>query len=251
MLSSFGKSFSFGRRNVAAILQHIASGLELYYDPSNLSSYPGSGSTLFDLSPSGVNATITGSLALNNNAFTFTGGSAQNLITGSLATLYSGWQHTLEIWIRPTAVCQIFSDTGIASISGGYHTTGAEFYNVGPFTISNAMLWDGTATTRVGGGTTPLNNWYQFVRVYNGSNTAYAYVNKVKSSDTTITWDPPYTGGLGRTGWHLIFGASDTTKFSTSTAFQGSLGVVRLYNRVLSQAEITQNYDSTKSKYGL
>jgi len=148
-------------------------------------------------------------------------------------------------------VCQIFSDTGIASISGGYHTTGAEFYNVGPFTISNAMLWDGTATTRVGGGTTPLNNWYQFVRVYNGSNTAYAYVNKVKSSDTTITWDPPYTGGLGRTGWHLIFGASDITKFSTSTAFQGSLGVVRLYNRVLSQAEITQNYDSTKSKYGL
>jgi hypothetical protein len=29
------------------------------------------------------------------------------------------------------------------------------------------------------------------------------------------------------------------------------LGVIRLYNRVLSQTEINQNFDATKSKYGL
>ena len=223
----------------------VTSGLELYYDPSQSASYPGSGSTLYDLSPSGVNATLVGNPADAGNWFTFTGGGAQNLITGNLAGLYSGWQHTLEIWIRPTAQCQIFSDTGIAAIAGGYHATGAEFYSAGPVTISNAMLWNG-AVTRVGGGVTPINNWYQFVRVYNGSNTAYAYVNKVKSTpDTTITWGPPSPG------WYLIFGAIDTTNFATSTPFQGSLGVIRLYNRVLSQAEITQNYDATKGLYGL
>ena len=108
------------------------------------------------------------------------------------------------------------------------------------------MLWNGTAVTRIGGGTTPLNAWYQYVRLYNGSNTAYAYVNKVKSSpDTSIVWSTPSPG------WYLSFGQSDSTSFATSVRFQGKLGVIRLYNRVLSQSEINQNYDATKSKYGL
>ena len=240
------KNFNLNNINVISTSapDPVTSGLELYYDPSNPTSYPGSGSTLFDLSPSGVNASLVGSPVDAGNYFTFTGGGAQNLITGNLAGLYSGWQHTLELWIRPTTQCQIFSDTGIAAIAGGYHATGLEFYSTGPFTTSNAMLWNG-AVTRVGGGVTPINNWYQYVRVYNGSNTAYAYVNKVKSADTSIVWSPP------NPGWYLIFGAIDTTNFATSTPFQGNIGVIRLYNRVLSQAEITQNYNADKSKYGL
>ena len=40
-------------------IQSVSSGLELYYDPSNPSSYAGSGTTLYDLSPSAVNASIS------------------------------------------------------------------------------------------------------------------------------------------------------------------------------------------------
>jgi hypothetical protein len=224
----------------------VTSGLELYYDPSQTASYPGSGTTLYDLSPSGANATIVGSLTDAGNWFTFTGAGAQNIRTSNLATLYSGWQHTLEVWIRPSISCQIFSDSGNGAISGGYHATGMEFYPAGPFVLSNAMLWNGSTPTRVGGGTTPVNAWYQYVRVYNGSNTAYAYVNTVKSTpDTTIAWVPPSPG------WYLIFGAQDATYYAASAPFQGNLGVVRLYNRVLSQAEITQNYNATRGLYGL
>ena len=221
----------------------VSSGLELYYDPSNPSSYPGSGTILYDLSPSGANGTIGGSPALSGNAFVFTG--SQNILSGNLFGLFAGWQHTLEIWVNPSIVSQVFSDTSSSSVTSGYHASGLEFYTVGPFVISNMMLWNGTNVTRVGGGTTPLNAWYQYVRVYNGSNTAYAYVNKVKSSDTSITWVTPSPA------WYLNFGLSDTTAFSTSVRFQGKLGVIRLYNRVLSQSEITQNFDATKSKYGL
>ena len=220
----------------------VTSGLELYYDPSQSASYPGSGTTLYDLSPSGVNATITGSLTDSGNWFSFTG--SQSIQTGNLATLYSGWQHSLEIWFSPSAVGSVFSDTGSGPTTTGYHTTGLEVYQAGPFYLTNAMLW-GSGTTRVGGGTVSLNQWYQIVRVYNGSNTAYAYLNKTKSSDTSINWGTPTPG------WYLNFGSSDGTNFATGAAFQGKLGVVRLYNRVLSQAEITQNYDATKSLYGL
>jgi len=222
----------------------VSSGLELYYDPSNSTSYPGTGTTVYDLSPSGVNATLSGSPTDSGNWFTFTG--AQQLVTGNLATLYSGWQHSLEIWFSPSAACSVFSDSGAGTTSSGYHSTGLEVYSAGPFYLTNAMLFNNsTSVTRVGGGTLSLNNWYQLVRVYNGSNTSYAYLNKVKSSDTSIVWTNPSPG------WYLNFGASDTTKFATGAAFQGKLGVVRLYNRILSQSEVDQNYNATKSLYGL
>lgn len=227
----------------SATVSPVTSGLELYYDPSQSASYPGSGTTLYDLSPSGVNATLSGSPTDSGNWFTFVG--SQAIQTPNLFSLFSGWQHSLEIWIRPTIVCCAFSDCGSSSYtSSGYHATGLEFYSAGPFYLSNAMLWNGSVT-RVGGGTISLNNWYQFIRVYNGSNTAYAYLNKVKSADTSITWSNPSPG------WFLSFGSSDSTNFATGVAFQGSIGVIRLYNRVLTQSEVTQNYNATKALYGL
>lgn len=230
-------------QQVSTGVSPVTSGLELYYDPSQSASYPGSGSTVFDLSASGVNATITGTLTDSGNWFTFNG--TQAIQTGNLVGLFAGWQHSLEIWISPSTVCSAFSDTGSGPANVGYHTTGLEFYSAGPFYLTNAMLWNGLATSRVGGGTVSLNNWYQIVRVYNGTNTAYAYVNKVKSADTAITWSTPTPG------WYFNFGASDTTFFATGSAFQGKLGVVRLYNRVLTLAEVTQNYNATKALYGL
>ena len=228
---------------VVAPLFAVDAGLEVYYDPGNTSSYPGSGTTLYDLSPSGANATISGNPTRSDRYFNFTG--SQSIITQNLAGLYSGWQHSLEVWVNPSAHCSAYSDLGTATANINYHTTGLEFYSVGPFTICNAMLWSSTSTTRVGGGSTPLNNWYQIVRVYNGSNTAYAYVNGVKSADTSIAWIPPSPG------WYLGFGVSDTTRFTIGNAFQGKYGVIRLYNRVLSQSEVTQNYNATKGNYGL
>lgn len=230
-------------QQISAAGSYVTSGLELYYDPSQTASYPGSGSTVFDLSANGVDATITGSLIDSGNWFTFNG--TQSLLTGNLVSLFAGWQHSLEIWISPSTVCSAFSDTGSGPANVGYHTTGLEFYSAGPFYLTNAMLWNGLATTRVGGGTISLNSWYQIVRVYDGSSTAYAYLNKVKSSNTAITWTNPSPG------WYLNFGASDLTFFATGGAFQGKLGAVRLYNRVLSLAEVTQNYNATKDLYGL
>ena len=83
MFTTFTGSFSAGRRKAAALLSPVTSGLEIYYDPSNAASYPGSGNTLYDLSPSGVNATLVGSPADAGNWLTFTGGGAENLITGN------------------------------------------------------------------------------------------------------------------------------------------------------------------------
>ena len=89
------------------------------------------------------------------------------------------------------------------------------------------------------------NNWYQIVQTYNGSNSVTAYVNGVSAGATSVTWATPSVG------WYLTFGPGNGTYYATGAAFQGSLGIMRVYDRQLSAAEVTINYNANKGKYGL
>lgn len=222
----------------------VTSGLQVYYDPSNSASYSG-GATITDLSGRGRNGTVSGSPVDAGSWLTMTG--TQYVQTPNLGSAWSGWQHTIEVWLKPTAVGVGWVDSDSTSYNGGYHTTGDEFYSVGPFVINNTMIYNGgTGVTRAGGGTTPLNAWYQVVRTYNGSNTAIGYVNGVAAASTSVAWTTPVSNT-----WYLTFGAGNTTFFATGAAFQGSMGIIRIYDRQLSGAEVLQNYNASKSIYGL
>lgn len=229
--------------NKGGVVSPVSVGLKVHYDPSDSLSYPGTGSSIYDLSGNGQTGTVVGNPTDSGNFFTFTG--SQYIQTPNIISLWTGKQHSIEIWVKPSALGAGFTETGTNAINTGYHGTGLEFYNVGPFVICNTMLFvNGTGLVRAGGGTTPLNAWYQIVRTYDGTN-AIAYVNKTASSATAINWTQPSPG------WYINFGANDGTYFANGNAFQGSYGVIRIYNKVLTLTEVTQNYNATKSKYGL
>jgi hypothetical protein len=42
-----------------------------------------------------------------------------------------------------------------------------------------------------------------------------------------------------------------TWNHSTGREFNGKIGAVRIYNRVLSAAEIEQNFNARKNEYGI
>ena len=228
---------------VVDTLPVVSSGLQLYYDPGNSSSYT-SGTTIYDLSGLGHNGTVSGSPTDAGNWFTMTG--TQYVQTPNMSTWWSGWQNTIEVWLNPSAVGVGWTVSDSTNYNGGYHLTGDEFYSVGPNVINNTMIYNsGTGVTRTGGGTTPLNAWYQVVRTQNGSNSSTAYVNSVAASATSVTWTTPSSG------WYLTFGAGNTTYYASGAAFQGSLGIIRVYDRQLSAAEVLQNYNASKGVYGL
>jgi hypothetical protein len=64
-------------------------------------------------------------------------------------------------------------------------------------------------------------------------------------------WTPWGNGGVN--SYILTLGHGDATQQSGAGAnyFKGNIGIVRLYNRALTATEITANYNSTKSIYGL
>lgn len=230
---------------------YVSTDIQLYYNPADSNSYSGSGSTITDLSGYNRTGTIVGNPSHDGTAFTFT--DDYIMPPNMYAAGSTGIGHTVEAWVRPTATSAIWTDQGTTTPNTDYFTTGAEIYPTGPFYNVNTMLWNGTATTRTGGGISTLGAWINLVRTYNqfaGANTSQAYLNGVAASPVTFAWVPPWTQTPGN--WYLGFGAqSIPTNFSTGAYFAGDYGIIRVYSRPLNQSEVTFNYNAAKSTYGL
>ena len=223
-----------------------------YYDPGNVSSYV-SGTTLYDLSGNNRNAIISNSPTYTSGTggyFTFDG--VNDYITSPNAYNAGNSAHTLEIWIRPTAVDDcLWSDTGSQTPNAGYHSAGGQIFQTGPFQSIISNLWTSSGVERtVNGAGTFTNTWIQVVKTYSGT-TLTGYINGTAGTPSSITWLPPWASIAN--SWYIQFGATDTTTYNASTAgyFAGRYGIIRFYNRALTPSEVTQNFNADKTKYGL
>jgi len=232
----------------------VTSNLFAWYDPKSETSYPGTGTDLFDLSGNNNDATIVGPTYDSNGYFTLDGTNdyivSPNLYNGS-----GNEAHTVEVWVYPTAssLC-VWSDMGENDpATTVYHFAGSQIIPVGPFNQAIAGIWNGTAIDRnIGGSGTILNTWNQIVRVFDGVG-LYVYLNGVAANDpVALSWDSPWES-TGDNEWYIAFGAEDLTTYSGSTAnwFQSRYGITRFYTSALSASDVLSNYNGTKSVYGL
>jgi len=234
---------------------YVSSGLTAYYDPANPSSYSGSGSTLTDLSGNGIDGTIVGATYTDSTYFTLDG-TNDYIVTGNCFSAISASDtHTVEMWVYLNNVDDcLWSDLGSTNdpATSTYHFAGSQILQVGPFQQIITGLWNGTAITRdVAGSGSLTGAWKHVVRTYDGT-TLKGYINANNGGGgATMTFDSP--GDDGGSSWYLAFGAEDITTYNSSTAgwLSGRVGIMRVYNRALSGAEVTSNYNDAKSIYGL
>ena len=235
---------------------YTTSGIIAYYDPANPSSYSGSGSTLTDLSGNGINGTVVGATYTASTYFTLDGVN-DYIVTGNCFSAISGGDtHTVEMWVYANNVDDcLWSDLGSSNnpATSGYHFAGSQILQVGPFQQIITGLWNSTTITRdVAGSGSPLTGaWRHVVRTYDGT-TLRGYLNATNGGGgVTMTFDSPADDGFST--WYLAFGAEDSTTYNSSTAgwLSGRVGIMRVYNRALSGAEVTANYNGAKSIYGL
>jgi hypothetical protein len=103
---------------------------------------------------------------------------------------------------------------------------------------AGAVGWDLAANTL------STDTWYLITATWNTStNAVVAYINTTQKLSTT------YTGGWATTLPSLSIGGAAFGD-SVERWYSGAIGGVMLYNRVLSAAEIAQNYDSMQGRYG-
>lgn len=104
--------------------------------------------------------------------------------------------------------------------------------------IFNGSAWQLTSTYIV-----PDQTWVHAAITYNGSNNLSLYINDTataySNTSVAVQWAP------AKMNPGLLIGR----KWDDTWTYSGSIAMARIYNRVLSQTEIAQNYNATKGRF--
>lgn len=231
----------------------VTDSLTCNLDARFVGSYPTTGTTWYDLSGNANDASINiGSPTFstfdskrsirfsNQDKYVYAPPYDGFVLSGNPGISASGTSFTFEAWFYQLTGG---GQTVILSNAGG-----CDGYRWGP--VGGSAYWllgnSGCSQYAEGGvnnSTTMIDRWVQMVGIFDRANTLgggtkfYHYINSSLEGSVS-TYNPTIqTGAPGIT--------------ACCGAFDGYLSVVRVYNRALSQSEITQNFDAQKSYFGL
>lgn len=192
----------------------VTDGLELLLDAANTKSYPGSGTTWYDVSGNSRHFTLDGSGITWNSAGYFSladGGATGNFnITDSTTCTFVFWMKTTDLqslwWKRVGST---------SSYLGAYRVGNKEYYN--EFGTGIEFHMDLAQPSNIYDNF-PDGNWHMV---------------EFKNVDMTN------------------IDTNEFNKYGSYTFGNGAVGSIGLYSRNLTAAESTQNFNAFRSRYGI
>jgi hypothetical protein len=247
-LSTFsGQHRPLNRIFSTAVPALVSSGLICH-----LKTAPPTGSTWTD-DVGNSNATLANSptYSSSNGGYISLNGSNQYVMTStSLNAQISGTSpnkstaQSIFIWCYPTEQGVIVSEIGQAVINSAWHDSNIEMSSSGLISFS---VWHGSLVNRVTSTSRSFNAWYHLGWTYSGT-TLTAYINGVSVGTATLTRSAPFNNG---NNLHYALGAEDGTNMDEGSYCAMRVGSFQVYNRALTAGEVTTNFNSNKSNYGL
>ena len=223
----------------------VTTNLVLYYDPSNLSSYPGSGTTINDLSGNGLNGSMSG-ITYTSPYFSYNGTSSQIRVADNPLLEPGSGDWTMEVWVNQSVlgsdvVLGKFDNGGLTiDVSYSIRTTNTTYYaQLGSGSGTGSTLFV-NSTNYVG----TIGTWYQIVYVFTngGTKTIETFVNGVSIGSVIHG----LTSILNSTN-PLYIGSYNGGEYSQW--FDGKIGITRLYNTSPTSSEVLRNYNADYRKY--
>jgi len=224
----------------------VTDGLVLALDAANVKSYPGSGTTWYDLSGNGNNGTLTSGPTFNNGnggSIVFDGVNDYISLNSPITLATAG--ATINTWFyitdfstnNNTDAITLFSDTSSFNSLISFWNGGFGFETN---TNSNPVEFFGQTTAPITEPSIVSGVWINFVLVFD--TTAYTYINgnlvNTIAIGNSLTFRyigrAPAGGRQDYPDWH-----------------HGSVSKVLTYNRALTAEEVLQNYNATKSRFNL
>lgn len=217
----------------------VREGLVLYYDAANTKSYPGSGTTWYDLSGRGHNATLVNNTSLSGSVMSFDGVD-DSVLVGN----HSDYNGLSNITIESIAK---FKRTGSYEylISNARDCCGT-YYGFEVRTISNNRLrftiWNGGGVSADSSTVLNLEQYYHITCTYDGT-AMKTYLN------STLDRVFNTTSGIGSpASFNLRLGEMGAYR---GYEMQGEISFIKIYNRALSQDEVKQNFNATRGRFGI
>lgn len=219
----------------------VTNGIVCYIDAANSKSYPGSGTTWTNLVSGTNNATLVNSPTFNSTApqsFTFDG--TNDYIT--LGTFFNYQSFTISFWINTGATQPAYSNIFDVNHSGSQgvviqqNNLDTNSYYFVPIDASGGISQAFFTLTP--------NVWTNITFTFTPSDRSIAYINGAFSSqgalanNRNIAYVSPLLD-IGR--W--IGG--------NSRFWSGKIANFMAYNRVLTAAEVSQNFEALRGRYGI
>lgn len=221
----------------------VTRGLKLYVEASAMDSYPQSGTAIYDLSGNGNTGTLNNSTGFSTSSggyMTFNG-SNQSITFSSLGTLYT--QGTIMFWVYPSVVSNYNNPVST-------HNSG----NIG-------FRWEESTTGPGGSGTFGVvtgndSGTYTGFSYFASGFTASQWYHIAFSWDTSANMVYGYTNAVSafsssNTLWPSALSAPTMGCGFTSRYWNGYLGNMIIYNRILTSTEVTQNFTFQRGRFGI
>jgi hypothetical protein len=207
--------------------------------------------TWTDETGNGNNATVNGAtwLSTDGGIFDFDGSNDNISIPHNLSlSLSTSVQKTIQVWVKFDALGGLNEQIPVfGKLSSSF---GFDGYWGGLFSNGGVIrcVTNGTGVQRISNSTLTVttNTWYLFTfisQISSLANTTKVYINETEYITTAHGIDgysesnPLYLGFIG-TGISSLY-------------LNGKIGACYFYTKGLNSSEISQNFNATKSKYGL
>ena len=215
----------------------ITTGLKLRLDAGDVNSYSGTGTTWYDISGNGNNVDMQ-----NSGSISWTDGGI-----GYFTTVGNGWftksstsglptgnsSYTLSVWVK---LGSSWSGQGMMSIGPFGNGNEANAFRTGN-TNNIINYWWGNDLA-VNTAVSPADSWFNAVAKYNGT-TRSIWIN-----GSSVGFDTP-------SGHNVTTSALQIAKTYNTEYLNGNIAQALIYDVALSDSEILQNFNSTKSRFGL
>ena len=227
----------------------VANSLVLNLDAAKRDSYPGIGTAWRDISGNGRNGTLV-------NGPTFNSGNGGSIVfdgvndyatLGTINTIPLGIQNrTMMGWVQDNSITDYVGDA-VPLFGYGNNATGQLFrLSVGGTTFNNRRFWVWT-------------NSRNHISTFSIDRNIWNHVTVTVTTGVSFPRLTIYKNGVADSGSERdINTANGPFEIAEATSdpvyavnFNGRVSQVLVYNRALTAQEVLQNYNATKTRFGL
>ena len=222
----------------------VTDGLVFAIDAGSARSYDGT-TTINSLVGSSTGTLTNGVTyqSINGGVFDFDGADDYISLPASLITaLHGGTEASICIWIKNDATQNGVGTSGIIQLSGFNNSNGNLWFYSNGYTYLDIFR-----TSRVSqvfaNNTETGTNWNMLtVTTIPGTNGWKCYMNGVLKNQTT----GDSTVSVANIQGGLTLGRNSSSRYTN-----GKIAACQIYDTALTAAEVTQNYNAQKSRFGL
>jgi hypothetical protein len=214
----------------------VTDGLVLYLDAANTKSYPGSGTVWRDISRGGNNGTLINGPTFNSEnggSIVFDGVNDHITFANPLNQSQLNQVWTVQSWVNITTKPR-------QRLLGGLNAGLFIEYSQG----NNSLLYLNSGA----------NDYYTYGGQFTSQGWALATFRFNNATGNRQIWrnlSNISTTGPNKTSIPAGQSSTFTISFGGSDSILGKIANMLIYNKYLSDGEIAQNYNATKTRYGL